>query len=164
MDDASRVVFEPAQSDEAAPEFFSLVFSVARRKSRNSILLMIGIQRRLDLGDQNAPLDPMAKVARGAQVDVVLRGIFGRLPPADDARQVVGAQAVVPRLHFHRNLVVRLRHDLIEPRDARPIVMKRPKGQDFSHGLSKLSAVSYQPSAISGSGKSVLCRRLTAES
>ncbi len=62
------------------------------------------------LGDQHTALDPCLEVARRAHVDVVHGVVLGQRAPANDADQILRAQAVVTRLHLGRNLVIRLRY------------------------------------------------------
>ena len=142
MNNPRGVVLEAAQGDEASPQLPTLLVprardgSVARRPPSKNVFLIIRIKRRFRFRDQDAFAGPIEKVTRGAHINIVLRAVFGKPASADDAHQVVGAQAVVASLHIGRDFVVRLRYDASECGDGLRMVMKRPKRQDFGHGNS----------------------------
>ena len=125
--DACGIVLKPHQADKAAPDLRDAGLS------RNLELLVIRIDGRLGFGDEDAMLDPIAKIELRARVKTLLRGVCGCLPPPDDTHQVVRAQFIVACLHLRTNLVVRLSDYLVECGDAALVVMQCSKGTDFGH-------------------------------
>src|SRR3984885_8916732 len=62
---------------------------------------------------QDAVADPILKKAGGPGVRTVSFAVLGRLFTKDYANQIVRAQGEIPRLHVRRDLVVRLRYQVL---------------------------------------------------
>ena len=107
---------------------------------------------------QDAALNPVVEIPRRACIDVVLRSICCRSPPADDSCQIVRAQLIITGLHLRADLIVRLGDYFLESRDARLIVVHCPKRADLSHGFpdqdfsSTASSYHRDPDASSSAG------------
>ena len=132
---AGRVVFDPAQRDDAAPLQFS--GSAGHCKA-----LHIKVERGLGILQKDALLAPVPKRLRRTGVPVLSGVVAGVLFPQDDAHQVVRAGGVVAVLHLRSDLVVGLGDDLWD-RDPGRVITKRAKGFNVGHGL-KLSLKLYK--------------------
>ncbi len=134
-DDAVRVVFDPAQGDDAAPLHFS--GPAGRREA-----LHIKVERGFGVLQKNALLAPVLKRPGRTGVPVLPGMVAGVLFAKDDAHQVVRAGCVVAILHLRGDLVVGLGDNLWNRYPGR-VITKRAKGFYVGHGL-KLSMKLYK--------------------
>jgi hypothetical protein len=121
-----RVVFDAAQSDDAAPFQFG-------GSTRHGKALHIKVERGLGVLHKNVLLPPVPERLRRTRVPVVSRMVAGVLFPQDDTHQVVRAGSIVAILHLRGDLVVRLGDNLWD-RDPVRVITKRAKGFDEGHG------------------------------
>ena len=125
MDHSRRIVFHGAQTDETLA--LQSLATVGRRKP-----LKIRENTGLTLMFQNAAADPILKECGGASVGVVAFVVRGRPLAQDDANQIVRAQRKIPRLHARRDLVVRLRNEVLYGAGLRAVAigLKRPDAEE----------------------------------
>ena len=104
---SGRVVLHCAQADETLAQQFLARIGHAE-------FLEIRVKAWLGLARQDALIDPLVQMARGARVDIVGGGIRVLALAENDAYEVVRTQRQVTRPHGRRDLVVRLRNQLLE--------------------------------------------------